>query len=108
MRKALIALTLASAVASWPAVAHEFCVIPKLVQGIPTTVNVDNINETYCGMALINQKYVNLKEYAKSQVEEPLSCATDGMCSKTLKFYEDSEQKTTPYILVFHGPNLPA
>lgn len=101
-------MTMTSALASWPAFAHEFCVIPKLEQGKVTTVQVENINETYCGMALINQKYVNLKDYAKSQTEEPISCATDGVCSKMYKFFEDAEQKTTPYILVFKGPSLPA
>jgi hypothetical protein len=82
----------------------EYCVIPKLVLGVPTTVEVPYIDKPFCGMALIDSHYVRLSEISKATEEGLVSCASDASCIKTLRYYRDEAKSTEPYIIIFQGP----
>ncbi len=85
----------------------DYCVIPKLVQGKPTIVDVPYIDKPFCGMALIDRHYVRLSEFTKSHDETPVSCTTDASCTKTSRYYLDEKRETEPYIIIFQGPKQP-
>ena len=41
----------------------EYCAIPKLEQGVATTVEVPYIDKPFCGTALIDKHYVRMAEF---------------------------------------------
>ena len=82
----------------------EHCFIPKVEQGVPTIMAVDYIEKPFCGVVLLNNRYVRLSEIAKATDEGPISCESSSSCSRTTKYWLDAERATEPYILVFHGP----
>lgn len=84
----------------------DYCVIPKLVQGKPTLVDVPYIDKPFCGMALIDRHYVRLSEITKVH-EETVSCTAEGSCTKTSRYYLDEDRQTEPYIIIFQGPKQP-
>ncbi len=108
MRVGAAVLILAAAL-PFGAIAGEgdYCAIPKLVQGVPTVVDVPYIDKPFCGMALIDRHYVRLSEITKSQDETPVSCSAEGACTKTTRYYTDEMRESQPYIIIFQGPKYP-
>ena len=84
--------------------AGEYCVIPKLVQGEATTVEVPYIDKPFCGMAMIDKNYVRMEEFAKVTEESEPQCSSESFCTKVLRFYQDEAKSSKPYILIFFGP----
>ncbi len=82
----------------------EYCAIPKLEQGVATTVEVPYIDKPFCGTALIDKHYVRMAEFAKATDEGEPQCSSESFCTRVFRFYRDKEKTTTPYILIFHGP----
>lgn len=84
--------------------AGEYCVIPKLVQGEATTVEVPYIDKPFCGTAMIDKHYVRMEDFAKASEESEPQCSSESFCTKVLRFYRDEAKATKPYILIFFGP----
>ena len=84
--------------------AGDYCVIPKLVQGEATTVEVPYIDKPFCGTAMIDKHYVRMSEFAKATEEGEPQCSSDSFCTKVLRFYQDEAKASKPYILIFFGP----
>ena len=82
----------------------EHCFIPKVEQGVPTIMAVDYIEKPFCGVVLLDNRYVRLSEVTKSTDEGPITCESSTACSRTTRYFVDAERATNPYILVFHGP----
>ena len=82
----------------------EYCVIPKLVQGEATTVEVPYIDKPFCGTAMIDKHYVRMSEFAKATEESEPQCSSESFCTKVLRFYQDEAKATKPFILIFFGP----
>lgn len=82
----------------------EYCVIPKLVQGEATTLEVPYIDKPFCGTAMIDKHYVRMSEFAKATEESEPQCSSESFCTRVLRFYQDEAKTTKPYILIFFGP----
>ncbi len=82
----------------------EHCFIPKVEQGVPTIMAVDYIEKPFCGVVLLNNRYVRLSEIAKATEEGPISCESNSSCSRTTRYFVDAERATAPYVLIFRGP----
>lgn len=102
--KAAICLMLAAVPLLASAEDGDYCVIPKLVQGIPTLVDVPDIDKPFCGMALIESHYVRLSEISKAKDEGLVACTSKESCTKTLRYYLDDAKSSEPYIIIFQGP----
>ena len=92
------------ALASASSESGDYCVIPKLTLGVPTTIEVSYIEKPFCGMAMIEKRYVRMSELSKAVEEGTPECSSETFCTKTMRFYLDEAKATTPYILIFHGP----
>ena len=84
----------------------EHCFIPKVQQGVATIVAVENIEKPFCGVVLLDNRYVRLSEVTKSTDEGPITCESSTACSRTTRYFLDAERATKPYILVFQGPRI--
>ena len=84
----------------------EHCFIPKVVQGVATIMAVDYIEKPFCGVVLLDNRYVRLSEVTKSTDEGPITCESSTACSRTTRYFLDAERATKPYILVFQGPRI--
>lgn len=82
----------------------EYCVIPKLTPGMPTTVPLEYIEKPFCGVALIDHHYVRLDDVIKAKDEGAIECAPNSTCTKTNRYYQDEQRTTPPYIIIFKGP----
>ena len=82
----------------------EHCFIPKVQQGVATIVAVENIEKPFCGVVLLDNRYVRLSEVTKSTDEGPITCESSTACSRTSRYFLDAERATKPYILIFQGP----
>lgn len=101
---AALALLTLPAIASANNDAGDYCVIPKLVQGEATTIEVPYIDKPFCGTAMIDKRYVRMSEFAKASEESEPQCSSEAFCTKVLRFYQDEAKATQPYILIFFGP----
>ena len=95
-------------ICAFPLLGHaalegDYCHIPKLVQGEPTVLEVPSIDTHFCGVAIIDNKYVRLSEVMKA-VTETTSC-NSGMCARMEMYYEDEARRGVPYILIFQAPD---
>ena len=103
--RAVIAAALAFACsAPTMALADEYCVIPKLTPGVPTRVDLEYIGKQFCGMAIVDKKYVRLDEIVKETVEGATECSGDQMCRRTTRYYTDDARAAAPFIIIFQGP----
>jgi hypothetical protein len=82
----------------------EYCVIPKLIAGVPTTVQLEHIDKPFCGMALVDRRYVRLDDVTKARDEGEVECSSRQSCTKTNRYYQDDQRATAPYIIIFEGP----
>ena len=82
----------------------EHCFIPKVQQGVATIVAVENIEKPFCGVVLLDNRYVRLSEVTTSTDEGPITCESNSSCSRTTRYFVDAERATVPYILIFRGP----
>lgn len=80
----------------------DYCLIPRLSPDQPTLVSVADINYKFCGVAVIDGKHVRLDEVMKAS-DSHTSCDRRS-CSKVLRYFEDADKKTAPYILIFEAP----
>lgn len=78
-----------------------------LVRGQATTVDVPYIDKPFCGVAMIDHRYVRLNEIAKAKDEEPATCVSDIHCTRTSRYYLDEDRLTEPFIIIFQGPKHP-
>lgn len=105
VRTKLVILAL-SALSSALVVASEnsdSCPIPKLEPGVPANVHLKHIDKNYCGIALIGGRYQKLSEITRRQEESRVTCDSESVCHKTIKYYLGDDDKT-PYIIEFSGP----
>lgn len=82
----------------------EYCVIPELIQGKATTIEVGDIDQPFCGTARIDNHYVRMSEFAKATEEDEPECSSEAFCTRVLRFYQDEAKTTKPYIIIFFGP----
>lgn len=61
----LLAFLLLSLPAAVSAADGEHCFIPKVEQGVATITKVDYIEKPFCGVVLLNNRYVRLSEIAQ-------------------------------------------
>ena len=104
--RAVIAAALAVAIGT-PLAAladGEYCVIPKLTPGVPTRVDLEYIGKSFCGMAIVDRKYVRLDEITKEKIEGATECRSDNQCQRTTKYFTDESRATAPFIIIFQGP----
>lgn len=99
---AAAALASTTSLSALAAADGDYCLIPRLSLDQPTLVSVADINYKFCGVAVINGKHVRLDEIMKAS-DSHTSCDRRS-CSKVLRFFEDADKKTAPYILIFEAP----
>lgn len=99
---------IAALLASMPILASaadgEYCVMPRLQAGVPATVEVEYIDKPFCGIAMIENRYVRLDEVAKSKEIGNVRCSSAESCTRTNRYYTDEKPASAPYIIIFHGP----
>ena len=86
----------------------RYCTIPTLFPGIPVRVSVDNINEPFCGTALIDGHFRKLSEITSRQVQGPILCVNTSSCQRTVQYFPLGDSRQAPYVIIFSGPNSAA
>lgn len=82
----------------------DFCAIPRLVAGVPEVVQLPSIDKEFCGMALINNKFVKLADITERIEADEASCSTvSGSCKRMVRYFQ-KDASAPPYIIIFTGP----
>ncbi|MBZ0095998.1 MAG: hypothetical protein K8H75_11620 [Sulfuricella sp.] len=69
MRKVIAAAIALLPLTSLASETGNYCVIPRLVAGVPAEVPVPYIGKPFCGAAIIDNKYVRLDDVAPRKQE---------------------------------------
>ena len=85
-----------------------FCVIPKLVPGVPAQVSLEYIDKPFCGVALIDGHYQKLADITVRQEESDVTCTSSSSCRKTVHYFSRNEAQKDPYVIIFSGPKSQA
>lgn len=105
MRKVIAVAIALLPLTSLASEARNFCVIPRLVAGVPADVAVPYIDKPFCGAAIIDNKYVRLDDVAPRKQEGAVECSDTGDCLKTNRYF--ARDTNAEYIIIFHGPKHP-
>lgn len=86
----------------------ESCVIPHVIPGKDTIVDMPYIDKQFCGMVLINKMYVLIDAIADKIETGPVKCDPAGMCSKSVRYiFNDVERTGAPsHTIIFKGPKV--
>lgn len=102
----LIATSAVAAPAPGPMEEGEACVIPKVVPGKDTVVEMPFIDKQFCGMVMINNMYVLIDAIADKIEPGPVECTPAGMCTKKVRYLFNDHERTgaAAHTLIFKGP----
>ncbi len=85
----------------------DYCTIPILKEGVPTSIKVEYIDKELCGTAIIAGQYVKLSDITARKTESAVSCNPKGICTKVVQIYSRDNRARLPYVLVIDGPKTP-
>ena len=104
VKNAFLSLCCLLAIGSSQADEGEYCAIPRLVAGVPELVQVPSIDKEFCGVALINNKFVKLSDITgRVESEDPICSEGSGACKRTIRYFQ-KDASAPPYIIILSGP----
>lgn len=84
----------------------EACIIPKVIAGKDTVVDMPYIGKQFCGMVMINNMYVLIETIADKIETEETRCSPAGLCTKKVRYIFNDHARTgaASHTFIFKGP----